>query len=218
MIAGMFIAALSAWFFYELNLVREPPTGTKASAPPILGLNDEATKRSEEDLGRNRPLVQACSAAKPGAAPCAAGQRDFCDADGQHLACCAVGMVALPGKAAQVACACAPGGASAPAGESASCTQAASYEGVAKRGIEAKLDRLRLCRASALKRSESAPTKLDIKLRVAPDGAVFQSEVPTESADAAFKECVVSWVETVKLAPPPDGDHSASFTIDLTAP
>lgn len=192
MTAGVAIFVASGAFLFSLDLERPDRTAKSASAkPPILGLDDPATKRAEQRETARRPKVVPCKEAQT----CNAGELAWCDLDTGLLACCPGGRIATPTKT----CVCPPGGsASDPA-----CTPAAGAI-AATSVLDRKREKFALCHESASRRAPVGDVTLAFSISA--EGVPYDIVVTTTGAkDATFEDCMSAFIEELAFSPPFDG-------------
>ncbi len=228
-IGGLVVLGLGGWLLSTLlRPVYDEKSKPKRRAP-ILGLDDEATKKLDQEIdepGSAKALGSASaavSAAPPEPIyPCedkkAAGCEDrfepWCDGKGKRVACCAKGLVGT----ATGSCGCAKGGVTSEELVGSGCERAPEDQAPrVQKKVRADFGKLRACYEAALKRNPKTQGKVSVSFGIGPLGNVYTARVEGSSApDPDFQDCVVEVFRKIQFEPPADGKMVVTYPLDFS--
>jgi serine/threonine-protein kinase len=190
---------------------KEPPAPRTAPTETILGLNDPATRRQEEEASKSA-WARACK--DQGA--CAGDNRAWCDDRGQRVACCALGLAGTrTGR-----CGCPPGGTDVASLIDKGCKEAeGGYHRRVQEVIRGRRAALVGCYDAALARNAklAAAGKLVLEFEIGPDGSAWDPRFGgVDVPDPEFQDCVIEVVGGAKFAPPANGWAGISYPISFS--
>ncbi len=236
---GIVLGAVSitafCWWVYGLIVTPiAPPPKPMGSAPPppLLGLDDAATRKREAELDGPRPRIvpasaipsaeversrafgRKCTEEQAKKRECVAKNDAWCDERGEPVACCAPGLAAaLDGH-----CLCPPGGSTDKAAVESGCKAAdPAYVPSIQATVRANFDRFRACYESALRRNSKLKGKLSVRFRIDFDGEVSSPELAGASVpDAEFQSCLVDEFARLRFEAPPNGGIVVTYPLDFS--
>ncbi|MBK6520123.1 MAG: TonB family protein [Polyangiaceae bacterium] len=213
------------------DIVKPPPgtATTGSSRGPILGLDDEATKRAEAELMSLVPSAPASAAsASTSGAPasltpvlrcedstgCAKGNDAWCDLAGKRLGCCAPGLVSTP----EGRCTCPPGGVTSREQIDNGCKPATvELKDEVRAKMRAAFPKLVVCYETALKKTPKLKGDVSLSFSLDSNGVVQKSSIAGSSApDPDFQDCLLAEVKKLTFSPPADGKGSVTYPLQFS--
>lgn len=235
-IAGAVIAVLGTVMLRSLLMSREEEAKRTEPRGPILGLDDEATKRAEAEYDMPLPSASTSAAgsasaassaaapsavggaarrcAKPQDPPCDKGYDPWCDREGKRVTCCVKGLVGTAGGR----CECAPGGVTDEALVKSGCAEGSkTWTQEIQTLIRARFDALRTCYEAALKRNKKTQGKVSVSFVIDSLGVPYDVQIAKSSApDATFQDCLVNEFAALRFGLPPNGSTMVTYPIDFS--